>query len=142
MDDIEHISPEPAGECGTCVEPRGLSEPEIRVRYDDEGRVADAIITAAGAHPIALRIETLYGEGGASTSSAYDQDGRLVARHEVSVNAHDPEVLVAAHPSTLSSICERVDSRDEVGNWTVKTVFDKNDPPRITAVIKRVITYY
>jgi hypothetical protein len=142
-DDNEHTSSDPAAECGKPVESSTLCEPGILVRYDGEGRIAEAIITATcGAQPIAFQIETLYGEGGASTSSAYDQEGRLVARHEVSVETGDPEVFVGRHPTTLSSIWERVDSRDAFGNWTMKTVFDKAGVPRISAVIKRVIAYY
>lgn len=115
----------------------------LSILYDSEGRPIRADFTFQGQSELGLRLQNVYDTSGSVLTTWYRLTGESMSEGRISAVAPDYSQIMASHSGLR--IAERVDSRDEKGNWTEKTVLKGTLPDedlQPEATIYRSITYY
>ena len=140
---------------------------KMTMRYDEQGRPVEATVSFKGGDgalvsdgaprnlralnaesAVAMRVEVLYQSDKQSVITIYGPDGQIAnqmqsteddAGHQVQ------QVLFQSENAIQKSSSEQIDSTDAQGNWTRKTIFERNARTQVdepVAVLYRTISYF
>lgn len=141
----------------------------VHFEYDDRGRPSEARLRVEGGNAFKvqngpngehhvekiaegdmLRVRVVYAGDDQALITVYDFDGDIMLQlqsTETSIGSRMQQVLFQwepqGKPATASS--ERVDKADDHGNWTLKTLFERDPRTQVDEAVGRLhrtIVYY
>ncbi|MCU1273617.1 MAG: hypothetical protein JWO48_1048 [Bryobacterales bacterium] len=140
---------------------------QMTMRYDEQGRPVEATVSFKGGDgtivaqdgqgtvrplygesAVAMRLVVLYQSDKQAVITMYGPDGQIanqVQSTEDDAGRQMQQVLFQSENAPQKSASEQVDSTDAQGNWTRKTIFERNARTQVdepAAVFYRTISYF
>jgi hypothetical protein len=146
----------------------GKMDARMTMRYDEQGRPVEATVTFKGGEGtiiadghgagnlrapnaesvVAMRVDILYQSDKQALITMYGPDGQIA--HQVQSTEDEAgnqmqQVLFESGEGYHQSTSEQVHTTDAQGNWTRKTIFERNPRTQVdepVAVLYRTISYF
>jgi hypothetical protein len=126
--------------------------------YDDLGRPIEARVIENApdrlhkpvpeSQQLTMRVQILYPREKRAIITVYGPDGKIMVQLESTEDAAGNQmgqILFEHEPQGKSATSERIDAKDPQGNWTLKTLIERDSATQLDQVVARLhrsVSYY